>query len=114
VSCCCCAGQIENGREKSGLDSPSAAARNSGSVHRLADRAWAVGDGQGGRLSDSVGIRAVGEDGSSRAVGDIGGDNFSRVRHIIVAVASRDADDRGGEESEGGGELHLGLIVVLS
>ena len=104
--------EIERVR-KSRLDSPIAAARNSGSVHRFADRAWAVGDGQGGRPSNSVRICAVGEHGSRRAVGHVSGDDFGGVGHIVVAMAGGDADYRGGEESEDGGELHLGCFVEV-
>jgi hypothetical protein len=89
-------------------DSPSAAARHTGSVHWHADRAWAVRDGQGGRPSDSVGVRAVGEHSGRRAVSDVGGDDLGGVGHIVVAMAGGDAYHCGGEESEGGGELHLG------
>lgn len=69
----------------------------------LGDGARAVGDGQGGGLSDGVGLVAVGDLSGLRAVGDVGGDDLSDDGHVAVGVGR----DAGNGKSGDGGELHL-------
>lgn len=54
------------------------------SFTNLGNGAWAVGDGQGGRLRDCVGLVSVGQSGGRWAVGGECGDNLSGVDSSVV------------------------------
>ncbi len=101
---------VSSGESKVRRNSPSSAAGHAGSVDRDADRAGAVRDGQGGGLSDGVGVGAIGELGGLGAVGGVGGDDLGGVGHIFMC---RRDDSREGKESSAGGELHCDFLVLL-
>lgn len=82
---------------------PGAADDNWGHVDWLGDGARAVGDGEGGGLSDGVGLVVVGQGGGLRAVGGVLGEDLSDVGD--VAVGSDGGHEGSGDG--GGGELHL-------
>lgn len=63
-------------------NSPSRAAGHSRSVHRVADRAGTIADGQGSWLSNSVSVGAMGDLSGSRAVRGVCGDDFGGVSHV--------------------------------
>jgi len=80
----------------------------------LGDRAWAVGDGQGGGLSDGVGDTTVGDLSGLRAVGLVGSHNLSRVDWELGIVAPGiGTSDKGGGSSDGSGETHFDGINYL-
>jgi len=88
----------------SGWDSAGVAVYCTGGDNWLDDCAWAVGDGQGGALSGSVGDTVEGQLSSSWADGGIGSVNLSGVHNAGVGVGR----DRGHESCEGdNGEMHL-------
>jgi len=87
----------------SGWGSAGVADHRAGDVDWLADGARAVGDGQSGGLSDSVGLAVVAELRGLRAVGGHLSDDLGRVAHVAIG-GSRS----GGEgEDRDGRELHV-------
>jgi len=89
--------------------------------HWLDDGARAVGDSQGGGLSDGVGDAVVGQGGGIWAVGGVGGDNIGDIVNNHAAGVVGWVDRVGGRgsgyesgNSGDGGELHLdGLLILL-
>jgi len=72
--------------------------------------AWAVSDGQGGGLSDGVGLVVLHNGSSIGAVGGVLGDDLSGGKHGLVAVAvSRDGSN-GESSSENGRGTHFGFF----
>jgi len=69
----------------------------------LGDSAWAVGDGEGGGLSDGVGNIVEGQGGGLWAVGGVGGKDLSNVGNVAVGS---DGGHKGGGNG-GDGELHV-------
>lgn len=84
-----------------GRGSTGVALDGAGHVDWLADGARAVGDGQSGGLSDSVGLAAVGEGGCLRAEGDELSHDLGGVGDIAVGSS------RSSSESKNGGDLEL-------
>lgn len=82
---------------------------NWGNLDWLCDSARAVGDGQGGGLSDCVGLVVEGHGSGLRAVGGVGGVNLSDIGDVAVGSDS-------GHEGSGDGsvrELHLDGVFYL-
>jgi len=104
-----------------GVDGGGAGVSNRGAGARgddsgadgLGDRAWAVGDGQGGGLSDSVGDTTVGDLSGLRAVGGVGSHNLSRVDWAGVVAPGIGASDESGGSSDSSGETHVDGINYL-
>jgi len=63
--------------------------------------AWAVGDSQGGGLSDSVGVVVLHDGGWVWAVCGIHGDDLSGGPFGLVAVVSRDSSSGEGSSENG-------------
>lgn len=84
---------------------------------RLGDCARAVGDGEGGGLSDGVGLVAVGESGRLRAVGGDGGEDLSGVDHgredrLCGLDGVGDSERAVGDGQGGGLSDSVGLVTV--
>jgi len=79
----------------------------------LGDRAWAVGDSQGGGLSDGVGDTTVGDLSGFRAVGGVGSYNLSRVDWASVVAPGIGASDESGGSGDSSGETHVDGINYL-
>lgn len=78
-------------------------ADNSGGGHDgLGDGARAVSDGQGGGLSDGVGLAAVGDLGRARAVGGVDIDNLGGDGDVGVGSGAS-----GGGNDSSDRELHF-------
>lgn len=81
------------------------------------DGAWAILDSQGGRLSDGVGVSAVGDLSSFRAVGGVSGDDRGGVGHVavvgLIIGAGIDGGNCGCESEEGGQGLHFCDLFAL-
>lgn len=69
----------------------------------LGDGARAVSDGQGGGLSDGVGLVAVDDRSRTGAVGGVGSDNLGGDSSAILVGA----DGSSGGDDGGDGELHF-------
>lgn len=63
--------------------------------------AWAVGDSQGGGLSDSVGVVVLHDGGWVWAVCGILGDDLSGGPFGLIAVVSRDGSNGEGSSEDG-------------
>ena len=81
---------------------PVVADNSGGGEDGLGDGARAVSDGQGGGLSDGVGLAAVGDLSGTGAVGGVDVDNLGGVGDV---AASRDSGGSGQDNSSG--ELHF-------
>lgn len=84
---------------------------------RLGDSARAVGDGEGGGLSDGVGLVAVGESGRLRAVGgdggeDLGGVDNGREDRLCGLDGVGDCERAVGDGQGGGLSDSVGLVTV--
>jgi len=97
-------GSIGIGRSR-GWGSAGVAGHGAGGVDRLADGARAVGDGQRGRLSDSVGLSVVADLGGLRAVGGVRSDDLGGVAHVAIAIGGRGGCSQG--ENGDSLELHV-------
>jgi len=86
---------------------------DNGGADGLGDRARAVGDGQGGGLSDGVGDATMGDLSSFRAVGGVGSHNLSRVDWAGVVAPGIGTGDEGGGSSDSSGETHVDGINYL-
>lgn len=67
---------------------PGGAGGDDRGVDWLGDGARAVGDGEGGGLSDGVGLAVVGDLGGSRAVGGELSDDLSHVGSVGVGLGN--------------------------